>query len=95
MERSSKVTDSYNGIIRLYVCLFDRTKTVNEKLAIELLANEGFAVNARRGTAHIFSVEALERFLKANNFTHLIRAHEVAQAGFQVGLHCFLNSIRK
>lgn len=61
-----------------------RPKTVNEKLAMELLANEGFAVNARRGTAHIFSVEALERFLKANQFTHLVRAHEVAQAGFQV-----------
>ncbi|CAG9824621.1 unnamed protein product [Phaedon cochleariae] len=61
-----------------------RPKTVNDKLAMELLANEGFAVNVRRGTAHIFSVEALERFLKANQLTHLIRAHEVAQAGFQV-----------
>ncbi|XP_074040904.1 uncharacterized protein isoform X6 [Leptinotarsa decemlineata] len=61
-----------------------RPKTVNDKLAMELLANEGFAVNVRRGTAHIFSVEALERFLKANQLTHLVRAHEVAQAGFQV-----------
>ncbi|CAH1113640.1 unnamed protein product [Psylliodes chrysocephalus] len=61
-----------------------RPKAVDEKLAVELLANEGFAVNARRGTAHIFSVEALERFLKANQLTHLIRAHEVAVAGFQV-----------
>ncbi|KAH1016710.1 hypothetical protein HUJ04_007887 [Dendroctonus ponderosae] len=61
-----------------------RPKTVNDKLAMELLANEGFAVNTRRGTAHIFSVEALERFLKANQLTHLVRAHEVAQAGFQV-----------
>ncbi|XP_023026420.1 uncharacterized protein isoform X2 [Leptinotarsa decemlineata] len=60
-----------------------RPKTVNDKLAMELLANEGFAVNVRRGTAHIFSVEALERFLKANQLTHLVRAHEVAQAGFQ------------
>ncbi|XP_076250134.1 uncharacterized protein LOC143189981 [Rhynchophorus ferrugineus] len=61
-----------------------RPKTVNDKLAMELLANEGFAVNTRRGTAHIFSVEALERFLKANQLTHLVRAHEVAQSGFQV-----------
>lgn len=64
--------------------MLNRTKAVNEKLAMELLANEGFAVNVRRGTAHIFSVEALERFLKANQLTHLVRAHEVAQAGFQV-----------
>lgn len=63
-----------------------RPKTVNDKLAMELLANEGFAVNTRRGTAHIFSVEALERFLKANQLTHFVRAHEVAQAGFQVSI---------
>ncbi|KAJ8923305.1 hypothetical protein NQ315_001863 [Exocentrus adspersus] len=61
-----------------------RPKTMTDKLTMELLANEGFAVNTRRGTAHIFSVEALERFLKANQLTHLVRAHEVAQAGFQV-----------
>ncbi|XP_050509346.1 uncharacterized protein LOC126886443 isoform X2 [Diabrotica virgifera virgifera] len=61
-----------------------RPKALNDKLAMELLANEGFAVNTRRGTAHVFSVEALERFLKANQLTHFVRAHEVAQAGFQV-----------
>ncbi|KAJ8959024.1 hypothetical protein NQ318_022278 [Aromia moschata] len=61
-----------------------RPKAMNDKLTMELLANEGFAVNQRRGTAHVFNVEALERFLKANQLTHLVRAHEVAQAGFQV-----------
>nr|CAH7728330.1 unnamed protein product [Callosobruchus chinensis] len=61
-----------------------RPKAVDDKLAMELLANEGFAVNVRRGTAHIFSVDALERFLKANQLTHIVRAHEVAQAGFQL-----------
>lgn len=66
------------------IFLVFRPKTVNDKLAMELLANEGFAVNTRRGTAHIFSVEALERFLKANQLTHFVRAHEVAQAGCQV-----------
>ncbi|XP_044272229.1 uncharacterized protein LOC123016057 isoform X3 [Tribolium madens] len=59
-----------------------RAKTVTDKIAMELLANEGFAVNSKRGTAHIFSVEALERFLASNGFTHLIRAHEVVEAGF-------------
>ncbi|XP_068914444.1 uncharacterized protein [Tenebrio molitor] len=59
-----------------------RTKNMTDKIAMELLANEGFAVNTRRGTAHIFSVEALEKFLSANGFTHLVRAHEVVEAGF-------------
>ncbi|KYB28233.1 uncharacterized protein LOC103312510 [Tribolium castaneum] len=59
-----------------------RAKTVTDKIAMELLANEGFAVNAKRGTAHIFSVEALEKFLASNGFTHLVRAHEVVEAGF-------------
>ncbi|KAJ3663204.1 hypothetical protein Zmor_007508 [Zophobas morio] len=59
-----------------------RTKNLTDKVAMELLANEGFAVNSRRGTAHIFSVEALEKFLSAHGFTHLVRAHEVVEAGF-------------
>lgn len=51
---------------------------------MELVANDGFAVNTRRGTAHVFSVEALNKFLQVNNLSHIIRAHEVAQAGFSV-----------
>ncbi|CAH1182328.1 unnamed protein product [Phyllotreta striolata] len=61
-----------------------RQKNMDEKLQVELLANEGFAVNTRRGTAHVFSVEALEKFLKVNQLTHFVRAHEVAVAGFQL-----------
>ncbi|XP_060522120.1 uncharacterized protein LOC132699434 isoform X2 [Cylas formicarius] len=61
-----------------------RLDAVTDKLAMELLANEGFAINSRRGTAHVFSVEALERFLKTNQLTHLIRAHQMVLAGFQV-----------
>lgn len=61
-----------------------KQKQITEEVALELMANDGFAVNSRRGTAHIFSVEALERFLNNNGYSHIIRAHEVAQAGFNV-----------
>lgn len=57
---------------------------MTEAVAMELMTNDGFATNTRRGTAHIFSVEALEKFLNVNGFSHIIRAHEVAQAGFSV-----------
>lgn len=57
---------------------------MTEKTAMELLTNEGFAANSRRGTGHVFSVEALEHFLKTNSFTHFIRAHEVVEAGIHV-----------
>lgn len=51
---------------------------------MELVANDGFAVNTRRGTGHVFSVEALNKFLQVNNLSHIVRAHEVAQVGFSV-----------
>lgn len=55
---------------------------MNETLQLELETNEGFAHNVRRGTAHIFNVKALENFLAINGYSHMIRAHEVATAGF-------------
>lgn len=48
---------------------------------MELTANEGFAVNSRRGTGHVFNSEAFEKFLKYHHLSHFIRAHEVAQSG--------------
>ncbi len=45
----------------------------------------GFADNFRRGTGHLFSDEALDNFLLRNSLSHVIRAHEVKEAGFQVG----------
>lgn len=56
----------------------------NERIAMELQANEGFAMNTKRGTAHMFDVSALQRFLTINQLSHVIRAHEAQFAGFQV-----------
>lgn len=61
-----------------------KPKQISDEVALELQANDGFAANKRRGTAHIFSAAALERFLSTNGYSHIIRAHEVAQAGFNV-----------
>ncbi|XP_018322209.1 uncharacterized protein LOC108734935 isoform X3 [Agrilus planipennis] len=61
-----------------------KQNSLNEQVAMELMANEGFANNKKRGTAHIFSYEALDRFLNTNGYSNLIRAHEVVQAGFQL-----------
>lgn len=44
----------------------------------------GFVSNFRRGTGHMFSPGALDDFLARNGLSHVIRAHEVKEAGFQV-----------
>lgn len=66
-----------------------------ELLTIEqqqkLIMRDGFGNNPRRGTGHVFNEEALELFLARNGLSHVVRAHEVQQAGFQV--RC--NIIRK
>jgi len=47
-------------------------------------ASGGFVSNFRRGTGHMFSPDALDDFLSRNGLSHVIRAHEVKEAGFQV-----------
>mmetsp|Transcript_6113 Transcript_6113/g.21666 ORF Transcript_6113/g.21666 Transcript_6113/m.21666 type:complete len:1054 (-) Transcript_6113:5572-8733(-) len=49
--------------------------------------NSGFGLNVTRGTAHVFTAEALERFLHTYNLSYLVRAHEVRKTGFQVQQH--------
>ncbi len=53
---------------------------------IELNQNKGFAHNTRRGTGCFFSNEALTAFLKENNLSYVVRAHEVQQSGFKIQL---------
>ncbi|KAJ4445182.1 hypothetical protein ANN_06983 [Periplaneta americana] len=67
---------------------------IPEPLRMELIANEGFATNTRRGTAHVWNTEALEHFLMVNNLSHVIRAHEMQQTGFQLG-DAHVQAIRK
>ncbi|CAK1544275.1 unnamed protein product [Leptosia nina] len=70
-----------------------RKNKITASLALELAANEGFAVNTKRGTGHVFEQAALERFLLANQLSHVVRAHELQQNGFMVQFNGRLVSV--
>lgn len=46
------------------------------------IINDGFVANIKRGTAYLFSDQAIDKFLKLNKLSHVIRAHEVIPTGF-------------
>ncbi|KAH7958373.1 hypothetical protein HPB49_001057 [Dermacentor silvarum] len=56
----------------------------SDPISTEADQQRDFVPNMKRGTAHMFSAEALEEFLARNELSHVVRAHEVQQAGFQV-----------
>lgn len=43
----------------------------------------GYLPNMKRSTAFCFAERATQNFLKQNNLTHVIRAHEVINEGFK------------
>ncbi|XP_055327450.1 uncharacterized protein LOC129580802 [Paramacrobiotus metropolitanus] len=60
------------------------TERITPEMDRLLHSDFGFADNNRRGTGHFFSFQALDAFLKTNGLSHVIRAHEMKQAGFQI-----------
>ena len=76
--------------IRIYLACYNNSLTAkllifSFQCRIHILdASGGFVSNFRRGTGHMFSPDALDDFLSRNGLSHVIRAHEVKEAGFQV-----------
>ena len=73
--------------------MFYSVEQVTPDIKEELDKQKGFVYNTRRGTAHFFSIEALVSFLERNGLSHVIRAHEVQEAGFQVRFQKYLWAI--
>lgn len=48
------------------------------------MKKNGFAENTKRGTGHFFSEVAVLNFLKTNNYSYVVRAHEFQPAGIYV-----------
>lgn len=62
------------------------TESLTDEMKDELDKQNGFIFNTSRRTANFFSCEALIDFLKRNDLSHVVRAHEVQRVGFKASL---------
>jgi len=60
-----------------------RTEKLTVEMKTELEKQNGFIFNTSRRTANFFSCDALMEFLKRNDLSHVVRAHEVQHVGFK------------
>jgi diadenosine tetraphosphatase ApaH/serine/threonine PP2A family protein phosphatase/Ca2+-binding EF-hand superfamily protein len=61
-----------------------RSESLTDEMKKDLERQNGFIFNTCRRTANYFSCEALMTFLKRNDLSHVVRAHEVQHVGFKV-----------
>jgi len=73
-------------IISQLLTLYCSTESLTDEMMSELEKQRGFCFNTSRRTANFFSCEALVDFLKRNDLSHVVRAHQVQHVGFKASL---------
>ena len=68
------------------MALVERTESLTDEMKDELERHNGFIFNTSRRTANFFSCDALIDFLKRNDLSHVVRAHQVQHVGFKASL---------
>lgn len=48
------------------------------------ITSRGFARNTKRGTAYMYTEEAVENFFSQNRLSRIVRGHEVFDEGFRI-----------
>jgi len=80
---SCKQTKNVYVLWILNIVVNCRTEILTEERKIELEKQNGFIFNTSRRTANFFSCDALVDFLKRNDLSHVVRAHQVQHVGFK------------